>query len=133
MKGSSSGVTKEVYIMFAMTEGQLGSTIGYSALSIKEHKYICVDDATYIASSSGDMAKYLEDSLVPAKEYMIDRESMADIIHDYGDTNGAYAMELSVLKRFKEIADEVHMNYLSKPYESFADEEPEVFVVEIND
>jgi len=117
--------------MFAMTQNQRDKVIGYSALSRVDHKYICLDGATYIAGSGNDMIKYLEDSLLNQKDYMIDRESMTDILHDYGDSHGAYALEVNALQNFKDIADTVHMDYKTEPYNSYDSEDPDVFIVEM--
>jgi len=119
--------------MFAITKEQREKVVGYSALSRSDHKYICVDGATYVAGSDKDMEKYLEDSLLKKEDYLIDRESVSDLLHDYGDTQGSYALELEALSTFKSVADKVNIHYHSDPYESFASEDPELFIVEIEE
>ena len=119
--------------MFAITKEQQEKVVGYSALSRTNHKYIAVDGATYIANSCDDMVKYLEDSLLKKEDYLIDRESVADLIHDYGDTQGLYALEFNALTSFTSVADPVHIHYHTEPYESFDSEDPELFMVEIEE
>ena len=119
--------------MVAINKKDENKIIGYSALSRKTHKYISIDGATYVANSGHDMVKFLEDSLLKSTEYMIDKESVVDLLHDYGDTHGSYALEIEALNSFKTIADRSKIKYNSNPYESFDSEEPELFIVEIEE
>lgn len=119
--------------MYAITEQQRSKVVGYSALSRIDHKFISIDGATYVANSGNDMLRYLEDSLLKKDEYLIDSESMEDILHDYGDSHGSYALELEALRAFREIADQVKLDYHSDPYESFESEDPDIFIVEIQE
>ena len=64
---------------------------------------------------------------------MIDKESVVDLIHDYGDTHGVYALELDALRSFASVADPVHLPYHTAPYESFDSEDPELFMIEIDE
>ena len=121
----------EVCKMYAMTQEQQEYIIGYSALSKKSHTYLLIDDAVYIADSFTDMENYIEDQLLDKTDYLIDTVCVKDLINDYGDSNGLYALEVDATEKFRKTADKISLSYELKPYESYDSEEPELYLIEL--
>lgn len=119
--------------MLSITSELQEKVVGYSALSRLDYKYITVDGATYVANTIEDMLRFIDDSLLNREDYLIDKETVADLLHDYGDTRGVYALEIGALDKFSSVADIAHLHYNKEPYESFDSEEPDLFIVEIEE
>jgi hypothetical protein len=106
---------------------QSTDVIGYSGFDLLEECYEYNEDACYIADSVESAESFVEDSLGGTEDARIDAVTIAEIMNDYGASEGEFAMEPAAFRRFSAIAAANGIQFRAAPY----DDDETLMVVEV--
>lgn len=104
-----------------------GRVIGYSGFLFFDKCYEYNEDACFIADTKELTKEFMSGCDYSSADYRIDKVTFADIMKDYGHSNGEYAMEGEAFLKFKETANKNAIKYEALPY----DFDPSLMVVKI--
>jgi hypothetical protein len=106
--------------------------IGYAAFDYFHQAYLYNEDACYIADSRASLEELIENAKLMIAGHRVDQVKFSDLRQDFGVSCGQFALETSALKRFELMARKTALKYSVQPYDNPFEEEPGLFVVQID-
>ena len=100
-----------------MTYKESSTVIGFSGFDLLEECYEYNKNACYIADSPEAAESFMEDSLIGTGEFRIDAVTIAEIMNDYGASDGEFAMEPAAFHQFNSIAAANGIRFRATPYD----------------
>ena len=111
--------------------------IGYSALEQFEECYEYDDSACRVSDSLESLKHYLEEALLPLKNYRLEAVNFSDFLRDFGYSRGEYALEPQALARFEQAAKAHGLQYKVEEYKPDTilkfELDPKIFIVRFRD
>ena len=96
---------------------QDGCVIGYSIFETGEECWQYNEDACLIGDSYAAAEAFLAGGWTPTAECRIEPVTFADLLRDFGDSCGEYAMEREAFLRFEQLARQHGVRFESEPYD----------------
>ena len=93
------------------------TVVGFGIFEKFEECYQYNENACYIADTRASAETFLKNGYGALDDCRIDRVTFGDIMHDFGASCGAYAMESKALSAFKRIAALNAVTFTADPFD----------------
>lgn len=111
-----------------MNDESSGVCLGYSVFDTDEECYSCNENACYVAATRESADAFRDACDLPLSSARIDAVSWSDLVSDFGDSSGEYAMEAATYSRFQKLAEQHDVRFEAEAY----DRQGSLMVVQID-